>query len=138
MNKENKNILLYAAGRLVSSLGSIIYSFAIGLYVLDSTGSGMKFAMTLLISFLPSMFITPFAGVLADRFDKKKIVVNMDLLNGFLFLIFFTYIQAVDLSLSGIYITSFLTNVITAFLALPLKLLNRNSFIKKSIQQSMP
>lgn len=115
MNKENKNILLYAAGRLVSSLGSIIYSFAIGLYVLNTTGSGMKFAITLLISFLPSLIITPFAGVLADRFDKKKIVVNMDFLNGIIFILFFAYINVADITLLGVYITSFLTNIITSF-----------------------
>ena len=115
MNKEMKNLILYGLGRAVSSFGSIIYSFAIGLYVLNTTGSGMKFAVTLLVAFLPSLILTPFAGVLADKFDKKKIVVRMDLLNGLLFVLFYFYITVFDITLAGVYITSFLTNVITSF-----------------------
>ena len=96
MNKEMKNLILYGLGRAVSSFGSIIYSFAIGLYVLNTTGSGMKFAVTLLVAFLPSLILTPFAGVLADKFDKKKIVVRMDLLNGLLFVLFYFYISVLN------------------------------------------
>lgn len=114
-DKQLHNLILYAAGRLVSTLGSTIYSFAIGLYVLNTTGSGMKFAITLLISFLPSLILTPFAGVFADRFDKKKIVVNMDLLNGLLFIAFFIYISTFSITITNVYITTFLTNIITAF-----------------------
>lgn len=113
--KEIHNIVLYTLGSLVSNLGSIIYSFAIGLHVLSITGSGIKFAITLVISFLPSLIITPFAGVFADKFDKKKIVIAMDILNGLLFISFSIYINIFGFNLIGIYVTAFLTNIITSF-----------------------
>jgi len=134
MNKELRNLILYASGRAVSSLGSIIYSFAIGLYVLNSTGSGMKFAVTLLVSFLPSLLLTPFAGVLADRFDKKKIVVNMDMLNGLLFILFFIYITLNDITLTGVYITSFLTNAITSFFGIAFEAAKPQLVYKERLQ----
>ena len=113
--KEIYNIILYTLGSLISNLGSTIYSFAIGLYVLDITASSIQFAITLMISFLPSLLITPFAGVFADKFDKKKIVILMDILNGLLFISFYIYINIFGFNLIGIYITAFLTNIITSF-----------------------
>lgn len=115
MKKQFRNILLYTFGHSISMLGSIIYSFAIGLYILNDTGSGMKFAITLLVSFVPAFVMTPFAGVLADRMDKKKIVVSMDFLNGILFVLFFLFINKFEMTVLSVYITAFLTNVITAF-----------------------
>ena len=115
-NIERNNVLLYSLGSLVSNLGSTIYSFAIGLYVLNITGSGMQFAMTLIVSLIPAIILTPFAGVLADKFDKKKIVVRMDLLNGVLFIGFFLWISKFGISVFSIYVTTFMTNFITNIL----------------------
>lgn len=112
---EKRNIILYILGNGVSQLGSIIYSFAIGLYVLNTTGSGMKFATTLILAFIPMIVLTPFAGVFADRFDRKRIVVIMDLMNGLLFLVVFAYIYLRPLNLLVIYLTSFVTNILTTF-----------------------
>jgi len=113
--KEKRNILLYITGSSVSRLGSLIYSFMIGLFVLNTTGSGLKFATTLLIAFVPSLIITPFAGVFADRFDRKKIVVGMDMLNALLFLGLAFIVQLGELSLALIYLTTFVTNILTTF-----------------------
>lgn len=135
MNKQLKNITLYTMGQLVSQLGSIIYSFAIGLYVLNSTGSGMKFAVTLLVSFLPSLIMKPFAGVFADRFDKKKIVVSMDLLNGLLFIVFFVYISVFKVTIVSVYITAFFTNVITSFFSIAFEAAKPQLVYKESLQK---
>jgi len=135
MKKQFKNIILYTLGHSVSALGSIIYSFAIGLYVLNTTGSGMKFAITLLVSFLPSMLMTPFAGVFADRFDKKKIVVSMDTLNGLLFIGFFVFIFTFEMTILSVYITAFLTNVITAFFSIAFEAAKPQLVYKEQLQK---
>lgn len=135
MKKQFRNIILYTLGHSVSALGSIIYSFAIGLYVLNTTGSGMKFAITLLVSFLPSMMMTPFAGVFADRFDKKKIVVSMDILNGLLFIGFFIFIFTFKMTILSVYITAFLTNVITAFFAIAFEAAKPQLVYKEQLQK---
>lgn len=135
MKKQFRNIILYTLGHSVSALGSIIYSFAIGLYVLNTTGSGMKFAITLLVSFLPSMMMTPFAGVFADRFDKKKIVVSMDILNGLLFIGFFVFIFTFKMTILSVYMTAFLTNVITAFFAIAFEAAKPQLVYKEQLQK---
>lgn len=135
MKKQFRNIILYTLGHSVSALGSIIYSFAIGLYVLNTTGSGMKFAITLLVSFLPSMMMTPFAGVFADRFDKKKIVVSMDILNGLLFIGFFIFIFTFKMTILSVYMTAFLTNVITAFFAIAFEAAKPQLVYKEQLQK---
>jgi len=135
MKKQFKNIILYTLGHSVSALGSIIYSFAIGLYVLNTTGSGMKFAITLLVSFVPSMIMTPFAGVFADRFDKKKIVVSMDTLNGLLFIGFFVFIFTFEMTILSVYITAFLTNVITAFFSIAFEAAKPQLVYKEQLQK---
>ncbi|MBI9014176.1 MAG: MFS transporter [Clostridiales bacterium] len=135
MKKQFKNMILYTLGHSVSALGSIIYSFAIGLYVLNTTGSGLKFAITLLVSFLPSMLMTPFAGVFADRFDKKKIVVSMDMLNGLLFIAFFVFIFTFEMSILSVYITAFLTNVITAFFSIAFEAAKPQLVYKEHLQK---
>ena len=87
MNKHEKtNFWLYAIGRLVSLIGSGIQMIAIPLYILDVTGSGTLMGVFTMLSILPSLIISPFAGVLGDRFNRKNIMVNMDFARGFLIL----------------------------------------------------
>ncbi|EOP69226.1 MFS transporter [Bacillus cereus] len=81
-NQELKNICLYVIGKTISIFGSSIYSFALGLYVLQITGSALNFAITLILGTIPMIVMNPFAGVIADKVDKKKLVVCMDLLSG--------------------------------------------------------
>lgn len=70
--RERSNFILYFAGNLMSLFGSAIYTFAIGLYVLKTTNSGISFAATLVMGTLPVILFNPFAGALADKFDKKR------------------------------------------------------------------
>ncbi len=116
--KENKNIILFTLGSSVSQLGSVIYTFAIGLYVLDLTGSGLQFATTLVIGFLPTILIHPFAGAIADRINKKFIVVSTDIMSGLLYLILFYYLQSSALSLIIIYSLTLMTNILNSFFSI--------------------
>lgn len=79
---EMSNIVLFTLGRLISLLGTFMFSFAIGLYILDITGSGMNFALSLILAALPRVLFSPIAGVLVDRFSRKHIVIITDFLSG--------------------------------------------------------
>ncbi len=81
---KNRNIVLFGAGRFVSLIGTNMYQFAAGLYVLQLTGSGTKFALTLILGTLPRVIAAPIAGVLADRVNRKHVAVLTDLLSGLL------------------------------------------------------
>lgn len=79
---KNKDFTLLILGQVVSLFGSRIQSFALSLYVLSVTKSTVQFASVLAISMLPNLILGPFAGVLVDWWDRKKIVVILDLLSG--------------------------------------------------------
>ncbi|MTI68567.1 MAG: MFS transporter [Firmicutes bacterium] len=110
---SNSNMMLFGFGKLASLFGTSIYSFAMGLYVLKLTGSGLSFATTLVLGTLPIIIINPFAGVLADKIDKKKIVVSMDLLNGVILVLLYFIKLEYGLTLFMIYITTFLLTTFT-------------------------
>ncbi|WP_059171526.1 MFS transporter [Bacillus sp. FJAT-27445] len=73
-----RNLFLFVPAKMIAVLGSSIYSFAIGLYILDQTGSSLNFAITLLMGSIPRIVLSPFAGTVADRFDRKKIIIVTD------------------------------------------------------------
>lgn len=112
---ENRNIYLFASGKAVSILGSSIFSFAIGLYVLKLTGSALNYAMTLMLSVIPMVVISPIAGVIADRVSKKWLVSGMDFINSILFAALFILSIYRELTLPVIYIAIVLLNVFTTF-----------------------
>lgn len=81
---KRKNVALLILGSLVSYMGTLLQNFALSLYVLKLTGSGTQFASVLAVAMLPRIILGPFMGVLADRFDRKKTMVILDLLSGIL------------------------------------------------------
>ncbi|KAB2331856.1 MFS transporter [Bacillus mesophilum] len=73
-----KNLILFVSGKMIAVLGSSLYGFAIGLYILAETGSSLNFAITLMLSVLPRILLAPVAGALSDRLDRKKIIIISD------------------------------------------------------------
>ncbi|PKM55293.1 MAG: MFS transporter [Firmicutes bacterium HGW-Firmicutes-5] len=112
---ERYNLYLFTSGKAVSILGSSIYTFAIGLYVLKITGSALNYATTLMLSIIPLVIMSPIAGVIADRIPKKWLVVGMDLLSGILFTVLYFYALTMTLDLVIIYISTVLLNIFTTF-----------------------
>ena len=101
---------MYLSGRTISVLASSVYTFAMGLYVLKMTGSGLSFAITLSLQILPTVLLGPFAGVLADRLDKKTMVVATDAFSGSVFIAQFLISQR-GLSLLSIYTATLLISI---------------------------
>lgn len=65
----------------MSVFGTSLLRFALSLYVLDITGRADIYATLFAVSSLPVLF-SPIAGALADRFNRKSIMVGLDLTNG--------------------------------------------------------
>ena len=113
--KELYNILLYSIGKLISLLGTSIYSFAISLYILKVTGSGTSFALSILLGSLPRVILSPIAGSVSDRVNRKKMTIFLDILSGIIVLMLFASSLLYGLLLPLIYITNFLLAVIGTF-----------------------
>ncbi|HSB12730.1 MAG TPA: MFS transporter [Blastocatellia bacterium] len=69
-------------GQLVSQTGDWFNSVAIFTLLLSLTGSGEAVGYILIIKLLPSFFVGPIAGVVADRFNRKTIMIISDILRG--------------------------------------------------------
>jgi len=78
----NKNILLLWQGQLVSAVGDMVYQVALGFWVLGYTGSTAVMGLVVAAGFLPRALVSPFAGVLVDRLNRKWLLVFMDLIRG--------------------------------------------------------
>lgn len=119
--REASNLILFSLGKFVSIFFSSVYTFVIGLYVLKITGSGLSFATTLVLGVIPKIVIYPFAGVVADKINKKFLVVSMDILNGILFIGVFLISLLYGLSIPMIYISTLIMSVITCFFDISLE-----------------
>ena len=120
-NIINKNMFLFLFGKLVSLLGSRMMSFAIGLYVLTITGSGMSFAFSMIISTIPAIILSPLAGAIADKSNRKLIVVLMDFLSGALLLGIFLVSRIYGLTMILIYTTIFFLSVFNTFFSVAIE-----------------
>ncbi|MEE3467191.1 MAG: MFS transporter [Eubacterium sp.] len=78
-NKSNfgKFMLLWT-GELVSSIGGGLTSFGLGVYVFAQTGSAAGMALITLLGFLPTFLFSVPAGVLADRYDRRLLMMIGD------------------------------------------------------------
>ena len=91
---ENKNnfrrFLLLWAGELVSSIGGGLTSFGLGVYVFRQTGSAASMALVTLLAFLTTLLLSVPAGVLADRYDRRLLMMVGDGCSalGILFILF--------------------------------------------------
>ncbi|MBU3217868.1 MFS transporter (plasmid) [Clostridium estertheticum] len=69
-------------GQLVSTLGDAAYSVSLGFWVLAVTGSTALMGMLMAASTLPGVLVSPFAGVLIDRHNRKHLLILMDMIRG--------------------------------------------------------
>lgn len=76
-----KNFKLMVLGQIISILGSSLLRFALSLYVLDITGRADVFATLFAISNIP-LLLGPFGGAIADRFNRKNLMVIYDFCSG--------------------------------------------------------
>ncbi len=77
-----KNFTLLILGQLTSLFGNFILKLALSMYVLEVTGSAAIFAGILSAATIPTILLSPLGGILADRADRRNIMVVLDALTG--------------------------------------------------------
>lgn len=78
----NKDFALLAIGQFVSSIGDNVHRVALVWWVYNVTGSPSITGMLSLASMIPAIVLSPYMGVLADKWDRRRIVYGMDYLRG--------------------------------------------------------
>jgi len=84
----SKNFVLVAIGRVVSAFGNQILRYALPLYLLIQTGSSALFGSILAISFIPMILLFPIGGIIADRLNKRNIMLVLDFCTAILISLF--------------------------------------------------
>jgi len=65
-------------GQLISTLGSGLTSFALGIWIYEQTGSATLFVINILVWTLPNILISPVVGVISDRWDRRLVMMMGD------------------------------------------------------------
>lgn len=88
IKKSYNQFLLLWSGDFISAIGSGMTSFGLGVYIFQQTGKASIMALVTLLAFLPSLLLSPLAGVLADRYDRRILMILGDSLSavGLLFI----------------------------------------------------
>jgi MFS family permease len=84
--RNNRNFRLLFIGQAISQLGDWFNSVAVFALLLDLTGSATAVAWMMIVQFLPMAIVGPFAGVVVDRVDRRRLMIGADLVRGVLIL----------------------------------------------------
>ena len=76
----NRDYVLLLQGSVVSTIGDLMYSVAIGYWVYEKTGSSALMGVMSAISMFVTMFFAPFMGSVVDKCNRKWVLVGVDLI----------------------------------------------------------
>jgi len=111
--RNGRFVRLWTA-QLVSTIGDALTSLAAGIIVYEQTGSALSVGLMLMATAVPSLIFGLIAGVVVDRYDRKKIMVAADLIRAVLV---FTIPFLVSSSVVWLYVTVMLSASVTQFFA---------------------
>lgn len=77
----NRNFGVLVICQVITLFGSSILRFALSLYILDLTGSAKIFGLILAISTIPTIFLAPIGGAIADRINRRNLLVILDVIS---------------------------------------------------------
>ena len=77
--KQNPSFRNLWYGQVISELGNWVNSIALYALILQLTGSGMAMAAAMMAKLLPMVIISPFAGVVIDRMDRRTVLIASDI-----------------------------------------------------------
>lgn len=107
--------LLIWFGQFISIIGTGLTIFALGVYVYQQTNTATSYVFVLLCVFLPPFLLKPYGGVLADRYDRKLMMILGDLgaTIGLLFIFYFMWNGTIQLW--QIYLGISVSSIFSAF-----------------------
>lgn len=73
-----KRIVLFLTSQTISLFGSLLVQYAISWYITLRTQSAVMMTISIICGFLPTFFLSPFAGVWADRYNRKILIILSD------------------------------------------------------------
>jgi DHA3 family macrolide efflux protein-like MFS transporter len=78
INNWKKKVVLFLLSQTISLFGSSLVQYAIMWHITLTTQSGVMMTIAIICGFLPTFFLSPFAGVWADRYNRKILIIMSD------------------------------------------------------------
>lgn len=113
--KDMKTFFIIWIGQLVSMLGSGLTGFALAVWIFDQTGKATPFALTVLFGNLPRVLLLPVAGSLADRWNRRLVMILSDVGNALVTIGVFILLSFGSLEFWHIYLIAAIGSVFSAF-----------------------
>lgn len=78
MENWKRNIILFLSSQTISLFGSSLVQYAIMWYITLTTESGLMMTLYIVCGFIPTFLLSPVAGVWADRYNRKRLIIMAD------------------------------------------------------------
>lgn len=118
--RDNPEFTKIWSATIISRFGDSLDMIAYSWIVLELTGSTMAMGIYYILNFLPNILLGPFTGVLADRLDRKKLMLCSDLGRGLTVFILAIWIFTGNIQLWALYLTTLINSTFESF-AFPAK-----------------
>lgn len=114
-----QTFLVVWIGQVVSLLGTKLTEFALGFWILDQTyqdtGTITQFALTILFMYLPKVIISPLAGVMIDRWNRRSAMIASDFGTGLITIVILALVWTDNLAVWHIYLALIASSSLNAF-----------------------
>src|SRR5262245_28138036 len=77
-----RTFVIVWSGQVISTLGTAMTRFALSIWLWEQTGSATAMVLVGIFAGLPSLVISPIAGALVDRWDRRRVMIVADLVAG--------------------------------------------------------
>lgn len=112
---RNKNYRLFFYGQSLSLLGTWIQQVALSWLIYSVTNSPFLLGFVMFAGQLPTFFIAPFAGVLADKYDKHKIIIITQVVSMFQAILLAIFVMTDHINVSVLIILNILLGIANSF-----------------------
>ena len=113
--KDLRAFYTVAAGQFASMLGNALTLFALGIWAYQQSGRVLDLALVTMLATLPAVLVTPIGGAMADRVDRRRIMLAADLVSGVAMAALAVLLTFGALNLLGVCVIVTITSVATAF-----------------------
>ncbi|MEV0198035.1 amino acid adenylation domain-containing protein [Nonomuraea sp. NPDC050691] len=104
-----------AGGQIISAMGTALSSFALGIWAYQRSGDILDLGLVTMLSQIPAVLLTPLGGALADRVDRRRIMLACDALSGLAMAALVLLLATDRLALWNACLIVGVTSIVTAF-----------------------
>lgn len=107
--------LIIWLGQVISVIGSGLTGFGLAVWMFEQTGDATPFALTVLASSLPPIILSPIAGPLVDRWNRRLILIAADVCSALVTAVAFFLLLSGQLAVWHIYLIAVLSSSFSSF-----------------------